>query len=91
MKTVWKFSLEVADEQILHLPYGAEILSVGLQAEVIVLWALVDPAPDAPKKSTCIVIRGTGQSIETSLFDLAYIGTVHFLNGIVNHVFRRDC
>lgn len=34
MMTVWKFTLQVTDEQTIEMPQGAEILHVGQQVPV---------------------------------------------------------
>jgi len=42
-KTIWKFTLDLVDEQQVSLPKDAEILSVQVQNGNICLWALVNP------------------------------------------------
>jgi hypothetical protein len=62
MKTIWKFPLEVTDEQTVEIPSGAQLLSVQNQHETACLWAVVDP--EAEKKPCVIQIYGTGHPIE---------------------------
>lgn len=58
---IWKWSLRVADEQILELPEGAQILDVQIQGGMPQLWALVNPT--APKQPRNIAIYGTGHPV----------------------------
>lgn len=60
MKTIWKWTLAVADAQVVELPVGAEILAVQMQGGLPQVWALCDP--DAPKRPRHIVMFGTGHS-----------------------------
>jgi len=45
-KSIWKYQLEVTDNQIVKMPKDAEILSVQTQNEEVCLWALVIPNND---------------------------------------------
>lgn len=70
MKTIWKFELSVTDVQRVPMPMGAVILTareqhvsersevMAREADVPMLWALVDP--DAIKVDRIIGIVGTG-------------------------------
>lgn len=91
---IWKFTLKLVELQILALPKGSEILSVGVQGEgpttpgQIQLWAIVPPetkpdwADNAEEKKIAIV--GTGQMAPRSRF----LGTVMMIDGaLVWHVF----
>lgn len=46
MKTIWKFPLEVTDEQVLMVPKGAKLLTVQKQDGKPCLWCEVDSAQD---------------------------------------------
>ena len=59
--TIWKFQLDVKDEQLIQIPAGADILSVHCQHDVPTLWAKVDS--NAPKKFRKVYIRGTGRGV----------------------------
>ena len=86
MKTTWKFRLELADEQTLMMPEGAEILSAQMQGETLCMWALVEP--DAPKQRRVIEIIGTGNPASDT--DRRYISTVQMCSGaLVWHIFEK--
>jgi len=90
-KAVWKYTLEVADEQIIEMPIGAEMLTVetqrGFDADWPTLWALVDV--DADKSQRKIAMRGTGHHAD-GLEAARYVGTAQLLGGrLVYHVFDR--
>lgn len=89
--TIWKYHLDVLDEQLIHVPIRAEILSVACQHEGIIpnliLWAKVDP--DAPLMLRLRVhIRGTGHLLTGE--EGRFIGTVLMANGsLVWHIFVK--
>ena len=94
-KTIWKFELEIGDNQKLELPIGAEILTVHTQNEIPCLWALVDP--DADQETRHFEVYGTGHPVRYDSnrakpklgIDRIYIGTFQLHNGIlVFHVFE---
>jgi hypothetical protein len=96
VKTIWKFPLpgeiSIVAAQIgvfdLKMPDGAHILSVGVQAEQPVLWALVDP--EAPLQTYHLCVAGTGQPLppEIGLADAHFIIIGTFQIGwFVGHVF----
>jgi len=88
MKAVFKYPLELKPEdQVLSLPWGAEILHVGDQQGILCLWALVEPPPEAKPTERCFVVRATGQAVGR---DEVYLGTVGQMNGqLVWHIFER--
>lgn len=64
-KTIWKYKLQVTDQQVLEMPACAEFLTVQLQINGgvwdAVLWVVVDPSmPNVPVE---IAIYGTGNPI----------------------------
>jgi hypothetical protein len=71
--TIHKYPLEIADDQFLSLPTGAEILSVQFQTGVLCLWAMVNPS--LPISQRHIKIHGTGHFTDPDL-DYRHIGTV---------------
>ena len=86
-KTIWKYELEITDNQNILMPIGAEILTVQMQDGTPCLWALVNPK--AEMESIVIEIYGTG----TDLYDMGtarkYISTFQAENGgLVFHVFE---
>lgn len=61
---VWKFTARIADDQIVWMPKGAEILHAGSQfgyADRFEIWARVDP--DADEVGRMIYVRGTGHPL----------------------------
>lgn len=87
MKTVYKYSLDITNEQVLALPVGAVILSVANQHEGIVMYALVDKNVKGLQGQK-IYIHGTGHEVYGE--NLAFIGTVELLGGrLMFHVFRE--
>ncbi len=87
IRTVWKYPLEVRDEQTIKVPEGSLALSVIAQNNVLTLYCCVDT--ESPIKLERVVIMGTGQLYEPpDLPLLSYLGTVPTYNGnLVWHVF----
>lgn len=88
-KVIWKYQLEVMDEQYLSLPRGAEILCVQAQERSICMWILLDQS--AMYVNRRIKIRGTGHPANTES-KAGYIGTVQMdvpysRDGLVWHLF----
>jgi len=86
-KTIWKFPLQVADEQIVQMPKNAEILTIQAQKGDAYLWAIVNP--DNALEDRIILCRGTGHEIQSE-FNIKYISTCQFYEGdIIFHYFER--
>lgn len=86
MKTIWKFTLRVADSQALLMPLGARVLSVQTQFDRPQLWVLLDDTETTHENRT-FAICGTGHPApaDTSRF----IGTFQLKEGaLVFHVFE---
>lgn len=87
-KTVYKYPLEIEDEQVVFLPTGARILTVQQQNNNIFLWALVNPTSSNTQAFT-ISMYGTGHPIDNSE-KMEYINTVQLYSGeLVFHVFVK--
>jgi hypothetical protein len=87
MNKIWKYILEITDQQYLQLPMGARILSVANQNESLVLYALVNPE-EQTTENFVVQIFGTGNPIERLDPMSKFIGTVVMENGkLVWHVF----
>jgi len=88
VKQIWKYRLwehKVEDFPCLRMPYDARILSVQMQDEVTVLWALVDP--DMYLESRFFRVAGTGHPIRHELG--VYIDTFQMNGGaLIFHVFE---
>ncbi len=85
-KSIWKFTLEITDHQIIQMPKDAELLHVGLDPQgTPCLWALVTPTNETQGRS--IIIHGTGHPVLCVVTKHDnYIGT--FVQGrFVWHVF----
>lgn len=94
MKTIWKFQIPLADEFVLNMPMGAQILSAQSQdlsagdedwGAAMFLWALVNP--DAAPAERKFKLLSTGNPPTICLPVDTYIATVP-LNGLVWHLFE---
>jgi len=88
MKRIFKYDLEIIDEQNLILPHEYEILTVQPQGEKLCLWAMVNSA--SIYKNITIRMYGTGHLIVLEEFEtLKYISTVQLYAGsLVLHCFE---
>ncbi len=95
-KTIWKYELSpIADAIVIRAPedwhpmsVGVQRnipISVGVQEDMLVLWAIVDPL--ALLEDHTILVRGTGHPLHED--DSLFIGTAQMPNGLVWHVFER--
>ena len=71
MQTIYKYTIEVTDDQKIEMPKGAQILTVQVQGNEVCLWALVDP--DLKKELRHIEVFGTGHNVSDD--ERTYIGT----------------
>jgi hypothetical protein len=87
MKTIHKYPLEVKGQQTVEMPYGAQILHVGVQRNQICIWAILESVkPMMVTRS--FVIHGTGHPVDDT--GLEHIGTVLMDDGaLVWHIFER--
>lgn len=82
---IWKFPLEIVDEQLIDVPEGARILSVALQFEQLCVWAIVEV--DAEMVPHRFSVRGTGHAVTGD--EGTFIGTVQMGGGaLIWHVFE---
>jgi len=82
MQAVWKFELHPYAP--VTMPVGAKPLHVGVQADAICLWALVDPNAMLEKRN--FVIVGTGHDLPEHAGK--HLGTALLSGGsLVFHVF----
>lgn len=88
MKTIWKFPVEVAgDFFCVPMPAEASVLSVQLQNDKPVMWALVDT--EAPVVTRTFAVYGTGHPVHPGF--KRFIGTYQALGGrLVFHLFETD-
>lgn len=73
MRTIYKYPLELTDNQLLTLPSSARPLSVQLQGDQLCLWAEVNTGVGGLKDAV-ISIVGTGHEIPRGA--VHYLGTV---------------
>ncbi len=86
MKTIYKYKLQIKDEQCIGLPEGAKILTVQVQKGEAFIWALVDNDKDLEERF--IEVIGTGNPV-TGSDSRNYIGTIQLNDGnLVFHVFE---
>lgn len=88
-KTIWKFELETKDGQEIHMPAGAEILTVQTQGTNPCMWALVDP--EEKNQIRYFEVFEIGHSINFGMgVGRNYVGTYQLMGGsLVFHVFER--
>lgn len=87
MKNIYKYKLEVTDEQAIEMPQGSQIIHVDYFNDEINLWAIVDPKAKLVWKS--FVVHGTGHPCPETKAD--HIGTViDRQRGLVWHVFNGN-
>jgi hypothetical protein len=85
MKTIWKFPVEVTDEFTIQIPRGGGVLSVQMQNDVPVMWALVDDA--VPMASRRFAVHGTGHPVPNDRN--RFIGSFQMMGGrLVFHLFE---
>ncbi len=89
MKTIYKYTLESKDEQIVEIKGLTKLLSVVEQYGHIVLYALVDTEEDKIDKVE-IAIRGTGHNADLIFSSVCdFIGTVKLDRGnLMFHIFH---
>jgi hypothetical protein len=85
LKVIWKYPLDVVDEQDIFMPGGAKPLCVQLQHGKPCLWALVDPS--RAEVARTVFIFGTGNPAPVAGVT-NYVGTFQQADGrLVWHVF----
>lgn len=89
-KKIFKYPLQIKDQQVVELPVGAEILSIQNQNGTVCLWALVNPVIIL-KSERLIEIFGTGNPIYYDMgINRKYIATFQYMEGqFVGHAFER--
>lgn len=86
--SIWKYPLDITDNQTLKMPKGAKILSIQNQTHSPTIWALVDT--EAELETRYINCYGTGHYINEDLSKLNFIGTVQSNNNLlVFHFFEK--
>ena len=90
MRTVYKYVLDVTDEQGIQMPVMAKILSVAEDHNGdLCVWAAV--IPDNRKEEVLFRVIGTGNPISLgTLTGWQFLGTTVMSNGLVWHVWYRQ-
>lgn len=83
MKKIFKYQIDITDEQKILMPVGANILCAQVQSGAICLWAEV--CPTAGTQYRTIIIVGTGHEMPSR--SLKYISTVQ-MPPFVRHVYE---
>jgi hypothetical protein len=88
MKRIYKYNIAPSEHFTIPLPVGAKVLSVGVQNDDkdIVVWAMVDVDPGLRTEDRAFGVFGTGHNLPKEV--IGFIGTVHFKNGLVFHIFE---
>jgi hypothetical protein len=90
MKKIFKYVLEVIENQTVDIPSPAIILSVAEEGVHIVLYAMADDVEDITTESIDILIKQTGHPIQDNIDLYKFIGTVKLFNiNLGFHVFYR--
>jgi hypothetical protein len=88
---IFKYWFREPCENVVELPVGAAIISIGTQVimheSVVCFWAIVDP--NAPLEQRRFFVAMTGQELPADVEIVThYLGTAHLFGGqIVAHVF----
>lgn len=86
VKQVWKYKLNLKDNPTVRMPAGAQPLSVGMQGDELMVWALVDPEREEQLEWLGFRVAGTGHPIEAVMESWKFMGTVQCRMGLVWHV-----
>lgn len=81
-KSVWKYELQIKDNQQIKIPERASFLSAANQNGKLCVWFLVDPTAHKIERTFAIV--GTGHPVSTENFD--FCATV-LMGNFVWHIF----
>lgn len=89
MRSIYKYTLRVTDEQEIEMPRGARILSVQNQREDICVWVDVDV--DATPTIRIFSVYGTGHELPGDIsLTGKFLGSVQLSGGsLVFHVYER--
>lgn len=84
---IWKYTIQVAKNQLLEIPEGGRILDVQAQRDEICLWVLVDPYCSQVTRE--FSVYGTGHDVPNNEL-LEHVGTVQTAGGaFVWHIFEK--
>lgn len=84
-RAIHKYLLTLSEKETAQIPEGAKLLTVQLQGDRPVLWAMVNP--DAPKVERLIRCYCTGTEIPEYEHIIKHLGTVQQHSGMVVYHF----
>ena len=87
MQTIFKYNLTKYGKNVVKLPLYASVLSVGLQKDEPVVWALVNTDEVLVDRIFTIIFTGD-DLVHFGLYSDLFLGTVQRTDGIVMHIFR---
>lgn len=86
MPTIWKFTLQPTDSQVIDMPAGAKVLTAAVQGYDVCLWAEVNP--ESPSRPRRFRMFGTGHPMPSE--PGLYVGTAILSGGsLVLHVYEQ--
>jgi hypothetical protein len=85
METIWKFPLELGNEQYISIPNGYTPLWVAVQDRNPYLWCRVDTEKSMVKEK--ILIYGTGHPLSNNTGK--HLGSFMLYDSLVFHVFSE--
>ncbi|MCK9369278.1 hypothetical protein M0R04_05005 [Candidatus Dojkabacteria bacterium] len=85
MKKIYKYKLEITDNQKVTLPVDSDFLSCQMQNGELCMWVLVNPNEKETFTAEILVI-GTGNPIKEDLDNYGHMATVQD-GSLVWHVF----
>jgi hypothetical protein len=92
-RIIYKYELEIGDEQVRRIPRNSRLLSIANQQEKLCVWAEIDADARAvpPYDNYKFFIRGTGHVFEdNALLQPTFLGTVLMAGGsLVWHVYYQ--
>lgn len=75
MNKIFKYSIPTKEKYTIELPKDAIIIRVEDVDGLFFLWAIVNTSEDHPKEKRCLEFYKTGQTIETPIERLKFLGT----------------
>ena len=89
MRTIYKYPLEITDIQYINIPESYEILSVKVQNDIPVLYAIVEDSRES--RSVGIVMKGTGHPFNENVGVEDFVGTININQGnLMFHIFIKQ-
>lgn len=83
MSVIFKYPLQPTDEQLVHVPGGAGLLTAQMQGGEMMLWAVAEPGQ--PNRAYKVRVIGTGNAFKG--WPGTYLCTVQMGSALVWHVF----